>query len=50
MDTGTIFAVVILILIGSIVLFVLYSRSQRQRDMQAITIKDSEPPPKKRRA
>jgi hypothetical protein len=48
MDTGTIFAVGIPTMIGGIVLFVLYSRRQHQRNLQAITIKDPAPSSKKR--
>jgi hypothetical protein len=50
MDTGTIFAVGIPAIIGGIILFVLYSRRQHQRNMQAITIKDPAPTSKKRAA
>jgi len=50
METGTIFAISIPAIIGGIVLFVLYSRRQHQRNIQAITIKDQEPPSTKRTA
>jgi hypothetical protein len=50
MDTGTIFAVGIPTIIAGIVLFVLYSRRQHQRNLRAITIKDPAPSSKKRAA
>lgn len=48
MNTGIIFAVVIPIIIVCIVLFVLYSRRQHERNLQAVTIKDAASPPKNR--
>ena len=50
MDTGTIFAVGIPAIIGVVALFVLYSRRQHQRNMQAITIKEPAPSSKKKAA
>lgn len=50
MDTGTIFAVGIPAIIGAVALFVLYSRKQHQRNLQAITIKDPASSSKKKAA
>jgi ABC-type transport system involved in cytochrome bd biosynthesis fused ATPase/permease subunit len=46
MNTGIIFAVAIPIIIVCIVLFVLYSRRQHERNLEAVTIKDSSSPSK----
>ena len=52
MDTGIIFALVLAVLfIAAIVWLVIYSnRQQPQRNFQEISIKDPEPPSKKRAA